>query len=137
MAEATPLRPSFLEQNVLTARGCSRSLGSRSRADAQLWLKRVSIEVAFATPTELKAQFIHMPMMSYERGRIRLQAQQKEASPPYRLVADLPFLSLCAASSPRPDWGGVRNAVHITVYCNLFFQSELQSIFILHTPHET
>ena len=62
-----------------------------------------SIEVAFATPTELKAQFI-MPM-SYERGRIRLQAQQKEASPPYRLVADLPFLSLCAASSPRPDSG--------------------------------
>ena len=42
--------------------------------------------MAFATPTELKAQFI-MPM-SYERGRIRLQAQQKEASPPYRLVAD-------------------------------------------------
>ena len=65
--------------------------------------------MAFATPTELKAQFI-MPM-SYERGRIRLQAQQKEASPPYRLVADLPFLSLCAASSPRPDWGGVRNVV--------------------------
>ena len=53
--------------------------------------------------TELKAQLI-MPM-SYERGRIRLQAQQKEASPPYRLVADLPFLSLCAASSPRPEFG--------------------------------
>ena len=69
--------------------------------------------MAFATPTELKAQFI-MPM-SYERGRIRLQAQQKEASPPYRLVADLPFLSLCAASSPRPDWGGVRNAVLLTL----------------------
>ena len=114
MAAATPLRPSFLEQNVLTARGCRRRLEARSRADAQQWLERVSVEVAFATPAELKAQFI-MPM-SYERGRIRLQAQQKEASPPYRLVADLPFLSLCAASSPRPDWGGVRNAVYKNVY---------------------
>ena len=64
----------------------------------------VSIEVAFATPTELKAQFI-MPM-SYERGRIRLQAQQKEASPPYRLVADLPFCRFAQPLLPVRTGGG-------------------------------
>ena len=63
--------------------------------------RRVSIEVAFATPAELKAQFI-MPM-SYERGRIRLQAQQKEARRHIVSLAHLPFLSACAASSPRPN----------------------------------
>ena len=86
--------------------------------------------MAFATPTELKAQFI-MPM-SYERGRIRLQAQQKEASPPYRLVADLPFLSLCAASSPRPDWGGVRNAVNAKKSRAALLGVDTQKVDIFH-----
>ena len=59
--------------------------------------------MAFATPTELKAQFI-LPL-SYERGRFRLQAQQKEARRHIVSLAHLPFLSACAASSPRPEFG--------------------------------
>ena len=60
--------------------------------------------MAFATPTELKAQFI-LPL-SYERGRFRLQAQQKEARPRHIVsLAQLPFLGVCAASSPRPKFG--------------------------------
>ena len=50
--------------------------------------------MAVATPTELKPQFI-MPLSS-ERGRFRLQAQQKEARPPYHRSPEDPNFGLRA-----------------------------------------
>ena len=64
----------------------------------------MSIEVAFATPTELKPQFI-LPL-SYESGRFRLQAQLKEAR---RHIVSWPNTQIWEfgqALLPVRTWGG-------------------------------